>query len=298
MRIRTIKPEFWKHDRVAEMTYSARLLFIALWGMADRRGRLEDRPRRIKAECFPYDDCDVEAVLHEIESFGFIDRYEAEGVRVIQVVSFEKHQRISGKEAEAESKLPAKQLVTDGEANEKHPGAQERKGKEGKGREKEEERSSSRAREQASIPCLEFSPTDEHAGICAFRNASLEHQLARFRALNPTATDTPQGWEARFRHFLARARPEVEQSPISPPAPRQEAKRPSWVIDRDLNDARKDLQRQQEARREARDQRNRFSVGQAEYRKYSGQMADADERIRDVEEKIKALSAERGAANG
>lgn len=29
MRIRTIKPEFWKHDRVAEMTYSARLLFIA-----------------------------------------------------------------------------------------------------------------------------------------------------------------------------------------------------------------------------------------------------------------------------
>lgn len=150
------------------------------------------------------------------------------------------------------------------------------------------------ATRQAGIPCSEFSPTDEHAGICAFRNASLEHQIARFRALNPTATDTPQGWEARFRHFLARARPEVEQSPISPPAPRQEPRRPSWAIDRDLNDARKELQRQQEARKEARDQRNRFSVGQAEYRKYSGQMADADERIREVEERIKALSAERG----
>ena len=154
------------------------------------------------------------------------------------------------------------------------------------------------ATRQAGIPCSEFSPTDEHAGICALRNASLEHQLARFRALNPTATDTPQGWEARFRHFLARARQEVEQSPISPPAAPQRQIRPSWAIDRDLNDARKELGREQEARREARDQRNRFSVGQAEYRKYSGQMADADERIREVEERIKALSAERGSGNG
>ncbi len=303
MRIRTIKPEFWKHDRVAEMTYSARLLFIALWGMADRRGRLEDRPRRIKAECFPYDDCDVEAVLHEIELFGFIDRYEAEGVRVIQVISFEKHQRISGKEAEAESKLPAKQPGTDREANEKLPGAQEGKGKERKGREEEEEEEGkglhASAQEQAGqeIPCSEFSPTQEHRDICAYRGASFEHQLSRFRALNPSATDSPQSWEHRFRAFCSQAKPEPIQAPISPPAPRQEAKRPSWAIDRDLNDARKDLQRHQEARKEARYDRNRFSMWQEEYRKYSGQMADADERIREVEERIKVLSAERGAGN-
>jgi len=50
MRIRTIKPEFWKHDGIAELEYATRLLFIALWCIADRRGRMEDRPKRIKAE--------------------------------------------------------------------------------------------------------------------------------------------------------------------------------------------------------------------------------------------------------
>ena len=89
----------------------------------------------------------------------------------------------------------------------------------------------------------------------------------------------------------------MEQAPISPPAPRQEVKRQSWMIERDLREAKAELQRVVAERKEARDQRNRFSVGQEEHRKYSGQMADADERIREVEERIKALNAERGAAN-
>lgn len=296
MRIRTIKPEFWKHDGIAELGYATRLLFIALWCIADRRGRMEDRPRRIKAECFPYDELDVDAMLSELSGAGFIDRYEAEGLKIIEVRSFEKHQRLTGKEAETESIYPGKQWGNNGETHGAAPVAQEGKGKERKGKEEEGKGLHASAQEQA-IPCSEFSPTQEHQDICAFRGASFEHQLARFRDLNKTATDTAQGWETRFRSFCSKSRPEVNQAPISPPAPRQEQKRPSWAIDRDLNDARKDLQHQQDARKEARDQRNRFSVGQEEHRKYSGQMADADERIREVEERIKALNAERGAAN-
>jgi len=44
MRIRTVKPEFFADDDVADLSLSARLLFVGLLLVADREGRLEDRP--------------------------------------------------------------------------------------------------------------------------------------------------------------------------------------------------------------------------------------------------------------
>jgi hypothetical protein len=74
MRIRTIKPEFWKSEHLADLPPFARLLFIGLWNCADREGRLEDRPKRLKAELFPYDDVDVDALLSVLAKWGFIVR--------------------------------------------------------------------------------------------------------------------------------------------------------------------------------------------------------------------------------
>ena len=130
MRIRTIKPDFFKHDKISDLKPLTRLLFISLWCLADRRGRLEDRPKRIKVECLPYDDCDVDALLWELHNAGFIDRYEVDGVKVIGISSFEKHQRISGKEAESESEFPGKQQGSNREAPSCELESQERKGKE------------------------------------------------------------------------------------------------------------------------------------------------------------------------
>ena len=45
MRARNIKPGFFKNDALAELDFAGRLLFIGLWGIADRAGRLEDRPK-------------------------------------------------------------------------------------------------------------------------------------------------------------------------------------------------------------------------------------------------------------
>jgi hypothetical protein len=75
------------------------LLFIALWTMADREGRLEDRPKRIKAEALPYDDCDAEELLAELEMRRFIVRYEVAGSRFIQIITFSNHQNPHVKEA-------------------------------------------------------------------------------------------------------------------------------------------------------------------------------------------------------
>lgn len=104
-RARNIKPSFFTNDELAEVHPLGRLLFIALWTMADREGRLEDRPRRIKAEALPYDDADADALLNDLQQHGFILRYEVGGARYIQVLAFTKHQNPHIKEAE--STIPA-----------------------------------------------------------------------------------------------------------------------------------------------------------------------------------------------
>lgn len=93
MRARNIKPGFYKNEELAECSFAARLLAPGLWMMADREGRLEDRPKRIKAELFPYDTFDVDALLVELVACGHIKRYEASDRRYIQIVKFTEHQQ-------------------------------------------------------------------------------------------------------------------------------------------------------------------------------------------------------------
>lgn len=101
-RARNIKPGFFSHDELAEVSPLGRLLFIALWTMADRAGRLEDRPKRIKVEALPYDNCDAESLLSELADRGFILRYARGGRRFIQVVNFAKHQNPHVREPESD----------------------------------------------------------------------------------------------------------------------------------------------------------------------------------------------------
>lgn len=104
-RARNIKPSFFTNDSLAEVDPLGRLLFQGLWCHADREGRLEDRPRKLKAEILPYDNCDVEGLLADLDRHGFISRYEVDGRRFIQVVNFAKHQNPHIKEAASE--IPA-----------------------------------------------------------------------------------------------------------------------------------------------------------------------------------------------
>ena len=91
-RVRNLAPGFFANEDLAELGPYARLLFAGLWCWADREGRLEDRPKRLKAAIFPYDDLDIEAVLNDLAAAGFIQRYAANGGRYIAVVNFLKYQ--------------------------------------------------------------------------------------------------------------------------------------------------------------------------------------------------------------
>lgn len=105
-RSRNIKPGFFLNDKLAEVEPLGRLLFAGLWCLADREGRLKDRPKRIKAEVLPYDSCDIDKLLNDLWRHGFIIRYEVDGDRFIQVVNFLKHQNPHHKEAKSEIPPP------------------------------------------------------------------------------------------------------------------------------------------------------------------------------------------------
>lgn len=111
-RIRSLKPEFFKDEDLATLPIATRYFFEGLWCCADKAGRLEDRPRYLKVEIFPYDDVDVESMLQQLAQPNvqdrpkkqFIKRYEVEGKRYIQILEFNKHQ--APHHTEKESTIP------------------------------------------------------------------------------------------------------------------------------------------------------------------------------------------------
>ncbi len=112
MRARNIKPGFFKNEHLLSCDPLARILFEGLWCMADREGRLEDRPNKIKIEILPCDNSDVNALLDQLAQWtdedgepALIMRYQADGKRYIQIVNFLKHQNPHVKEAK--SSIPA-----------------------------------------------------------------------------------------------------------------------------------------------------------------------------------------------
>lgn len=92
-RARNIKPGFFLNEDLGSCDPLVRLLFIGIWTLADRAGRLEDRPKRIKVELFPYDDFDVNGALTVIERLDFIHRFSIENKKIIQIKNWHKHQR-------------------------------------------------------------------------------------------------------------------------------------------------------------------------------------------------------------
>lgn len=104
-RARNIKPALFKNEVLGVEDPLLSLLFINLWCLADKEGKLEDRPLRIKAETFPYrENLDINGYLTVLAQHGFIRRYSVDGVAVIQVIKFKEHQ--SPHNTEKASTLP------------------------------------------------------------------------------------------------------------------------------------------------------------------------------------------------
>jgi len=110
-RIRSVKPEFWDDRKLAKRTSrDARLLYIALWNLADEHARLNGDPQWIKGQAFSYDDdLDATAVAKLIEELaapvvGAVVPYEVDGDPYLFLPKLGKHQRLEPEKVR--SRLP------------------------------------------------------------------------------------------------------------------------------------------------------------------------------------------------
>jgi len=143
-RIRTIKPEFFRHEDLQdlEMNHAKEypmLVFAGLWTLSDKEGRFEWRPRQIKLDVLPFLKFDMDQTLKLLADYGFIQKYEVDGKYYGLIPSFQEHQRITGKEAQTPGRYPEppeNQTGNTRETPEQQPRSQEKE----KEKEKEKER--------------------------------------------------------------------------------------------------------------------------------------------------------------
>ncbi|MGQ4661317.1 hypothetical protein [Lysobacter sp. F6437] len=96
-RIRSIKPEFWTSEQIAECSPNARLLFIGLWTFSDDNGIHPASIPRLKMEIFPADDfsrADVAAMVEELVRNRLLREYVVQGEQFWQITGWNLHQKI------------------------------------------------------------------------------------------------------------------------------------------------------------------------------------------------------------
>lgn len=108
-RKRMLSPDFFTHERLTDLQPLARLLFAALWTIADKDGRLEERQKKIKLATLPFDDVDIDELLAELadrsgladDEQAFIVRYSVGSRRYIAIPNFTKWQKPHPREADS-----------------------------------------------------------------------------------------------------------------------------------------------------------------------------------------------------
>lgn len=104
-RIRTIKPDFFKHEDLFDLEQETglpvRIAFAGLWTVADRDGRFEWKPRTLKTDVLPHDPVDFAQVLDALETRGFLNAYEVDGRRYGVIPSWDRHQVINNRESQS-----------------------------------------------------------------------------------------------------------------------------------------------------------------------------------------------------
>ncbi len=97
-RIRTIKPEFWTDEDMAEVSEAACLLAIGLLNYADDEGYFNANPKLIKAAVFPIREPSVSipVMLRELSNHGYLSMFYTSDNRQFGLIkNFAKHQVVN-----------------------------------------------------------------------------------------------------------------------------------------------------------------------------------------------------------
>jgi len=89
------------------------IVFSGLWCIADYRGNLEYRPKRIKVDTIPYFDCidfgiegGIDGCIDILEKAGFVKRYKVVDTEYLHIHGFDKHQNPHKNERDAGTSIP------------------------------------------------------------------------------------------------------------------------------------------------------------------------------------------------
>ena len=159
-RIRSIKPEFFRDETLVDLEKDhpelrPMLVFAGLWGHCDRQGVFEWKPRQLALDILPFLWRDTSGThlgesLVLLADAGRVVRYERDGKSYGYVPTFLEHQRITGKEGQAEPKYPPpphlqrKHYRESGAGHNGDTTGCVTESQEGKGREREREREGNR----------------------------------------------------------------------------------------------------------------------------------------------------------
>ena len=97
-RIRTIKPQFWEDEKIAQLSISARLMFIGIWNFADDEGIIIWRSEYLRSRIFPYDSFspnEIEQLERELIRSNLVFPYKHRNESYAAILNFHKHQVIN-----------------------------------------------------------------------------------------------------------------------------------------------------------------------------------------------------------
>jgi hypothetical protein len=102
VRIRSIKPAFWRSDDIDKLDWNSRLVFIGLWSYVDDNGVGRDRLSDIVADLFAGDLSGdptetlrrVSLAVDVLHRSDLVRRYVAEGKPYLYITSWDSHQLV------------------------------------------------------------------------------------------------------------------------------------------------------------------------------------------------------------
>ncbi|WP_165983988.1 hypothetical protein [Streptomyces sp. YIM 98790] len=115
-RIRTVKPEMFISESLAEVSLTAERTFVGLLTLADDQGRFRDHPAIIAGRLWPlrpeHTPAHVEGDLDQLARAGLICRYSGcDGRTYGHIVTWERHQRIDRPSAPRSPRCPVHQAA-------------------------------------------------------------------------------------------------------------------------------------------------------------------------------------------
>lgn len=98
MRIRQIKPDFWKDAKMADLSEGARLFYVGTWQLCDDAGWMRWDVPNIAAELYPFEGRSARErrVTRHAESLAKLGRLHVHDCGHAQVPKMPAHQHLAG----------------------------------------------------------------------------------------------------------------------------------------------------------------------------------------------------------